>query len=262
MATVVAQPTHIRQSHTPPPLAPILNLNTSIINHVPVPNKHLQPLSPGCPPSRPPDTPPASPPTKHLSIKSSSILYPPDSNTLLRNSPPVYSIDAQTLVAALDHMSSQPLPEPKQVFPWLHGLHPENNIQLSFFVARRKSLRKTPKCIRGITVVKVGSDLTFSKLKGAVGPEELLCDGCDESSFIEADPIHGFSVRNFQIQPRKMAMLSDIIVYGDDETRESEVRDLAIQISNAQAQWKAKEDPEDKEALAFHTFMLTSESHH
>lgn len=257
MATVVVQQQSIRHSSTPPPLSPALSLNTGLRTPTPVPNKHL----PVCP------TGPA-PSIKDLeraaavgkvgpSGQVTSVLYPPDGFDKLSNSPPIYSIDATTLAVALEHLSRQPLPEPKQVFPWLHGLHPSNQIQLAFFVNRKKSLRRLPRCLRGITVVKVGGDLTRSRIKGAVSPGEVLAVTCPE--FIEADPPEGFSVRNFQIQTAKLATLSDIVVYGDDNVPETETIALAEQIALAQQNWRLRNDP-GQETPFFNTFVLSSES--
>ncbi|KAI9866841.1 MAG: tyrosine/serine/threonine protein phosphatase pps1 [Trichoglossum hirsutum] len=259
MATIVARPPpQLRQSPTPPPpLAPTLSLNTPKTGPVPVPNKHLQPLSPGSPPVCTPETPPASPPVKQLSIQVPSLLHPPHRYPLLHATPPIYSIEAQDLAAALEHISSQPLPEPKQVFPWMHGLHVENHIQLAFFAARRKSLRRTPKCIRGITVVKASGDLSTSKLKGAISPQEILpYDQEARPGFLEVDPKEGFSVRNFQIQVGKMAMVSDIVVYGDENTDQGKVYAVAKKIAEAQALGKARAD-NGKDAPLFNTFVVT-----
>lgn len=165
-------------------------------------------------------------------------------------------ISAQRLAQALEHISTQPLPYPEQVFPWLHGLHAENQIQLAFFLSRRKSIRKVPRCIRGITVVKTGGDLSTSKLKGAIAPEELLqCKGIsdDAGAFIECDPKDGFSVRNFQIQACKMAMVSDIVVYGDEKTHPYDTIALAKRISRAQ---RAHEAKNGIQRGLFNTFML------
>lgn len=163
---------------------------------------------------------------------------------------------------ALDHIATQPLPSTKQVFPWLHGLHAENQLQLAFFIARKKSLRRTPKCIRGITVVKAGGDLTHSKLKGAVAPDEILrCQTGDmendDGDFLEIDPREGFSVRNFQIQACKMATVSDIVVYGDNKTPRTEVEALAKRISRAQALWQKKIGGlNESEERPFNTFVV------
>ena len=106
-------------------------------------------------------------------------------------------------------MATQPLPHPEQVFPWMHGLHAENQIQLAFFASRRKSVRKVPRCLRGLSIVKTGGNLQTSKLKGAIAPDELLAPAPrDSPTFIECDPKDGFSVRNFQIQACKLAMVS------------------------------------------------------
>ncbi|KAI9842112.1 MAG: tyrosine/serine/threonine protein phosphatase pps1 [Sclerophora amabilis] len=259
MAAVIARPPQFRQSPTPPPLPPTLSLHTSIFGPAPVPNKHLQPLSPGSPPPRAPETPPASPPTKHLSIHTSSILYPPNNHPLLSESPPVYLIDAEAFAAAVEHISSQPLPEPTQVFPWLHGLHPQNHTQSSFFAPGRRTCRGPPKCMRGVTIVKAGGDLSHSKLKGAVSPEELLPEqqGSEVLRFPEVDPKRGFSVRNFQIQVGKMATASDIVIYGDDQTRQKEVLALAKKFSRAQALLQVGDSFEGLELPSFSTFVLS-----
>ena len=259
MATIVLP--RPRPTSTPPPLSPpTLTINTSSKSTpIAVPNKHLPVCSPGPTPIVTPETPPASPP-KHLGLESLSILYPPDQYPLLCASPRVYTVDANGLSAALNHIASQPLPDPKLVFPWLHGLHSENHIQLSFFVARRKALRKTPACFRGITLVKCGGDLTCSKLKGALAPDELIANGRNAGSgFIDVDPKEGFSVRNFQIQAGKMAMLSDIVIYGDHTTKKMDLLRLAKDLSKAQALWKSKCDMGPKEAREFSTFVVSSE---
>lgn len=175
----------------------------------------------------------------------------------------MYKISATVLAQALDHIATQPLPSTKQVFPWLHGLHADNQLQLAFFIARKKTLRRTPKCIRGITIVKAGGDLSHSKLKGAVAPDEILqCTTgdleTDEGDFLEIDPREGFSVRNFQIQACKMATVSDIVVYGDDKTPRAEVEKLAKRISRAQALWQKKIGGfQDQEGKAFNTFVVS-----
>ena len=143
------------------------------------------------------------------------------------------------------------------MFPWLHGLHPDNQIQLAFFSSRRKSVRRVPRCIRSLTVVKAGGDLSSSKLKGAIAPDELLSSSCDEpNQFLECDPKDGFSVRNFQIQACKLAMVSDIIVYGDEKTHPNETIALAQRISLAQRQYETKNN---FPRCHFNTFMLCGE---
>ena len=261
MATLlVQQQASFPQSRTPPPISTGLSIDTSKFGSVPIPNKHIPYCSPGPIPTslKTPATPPASPPSKSLDLPQRSILYPPDLYKKIVSSPPVYSIEPSTLAVAVDHLATQPLPDPKLVFPWLHGLHQDNQVQLAFFIARRKPLRKTPKCLRGITIVKAGGDLGKSRLKGAISPRELLSSiNAKDSAFLEVDPKDGFSVRNFHIQVAKLAMVSDIVVYGDDNAKEEDIRKLAKRISRAQ---KARLDKLDPGGLItpFNTFVVSS----
>jgi dual specificity MAP kinase phosphatase len=172
----------------------------------------------------------------------------------LSRCPPVYEIDGATLSAALDHLATQPLPEPSQVFPWLHGLHPENAMQLAFFVNRKRSLRRIPKCLRAMTLVKVNGDLTRSVLKGAVLLDEVLAP--PGWAFLEADPPDGFSVRNFHIQTAKLAPLSDIVVYGEGVDK-LQLLDAAENLARAQLNWRKVYDPAQETPL-FNTFVLSS----
>lgn len=188
----------------------------------------------------------------------SSLLYPPDAFVRISRppSPTVYAIDAETLSAALDHQASQVLPDPSQMFPWLHGLHPDNHLQLGFFSSRKRAQRKHPKCWRGITVVKLGGDLSKARIKGAVCPNEVISPS---ARFLMADPAEGFSVRNFQIQTAKLAALSDIVVYAEDGANKSELFALAEDVAMAQQAWRLKHDPL-QERPAYNTFILTSQS--
>ena len=249
---------HIRDS-SPHPLTPTLSLdsiNTSAACPIPIPNKHLPVCPPGPAPSEKPDTPPQSPPSKELSLPPRSLLYPADKykpRSLGRSI--VYEIDAAGVAAALDHLAGQSLPDPLQVFPWFHGLHPCNHIQQAFFIARRRNLRKTPTCLRGITIVKAGGDLSCSRLKGALAPEEFLLQVANSAVFREVDPREGFSVRNFQIQAAKSAMVSDVIVYGDDE---GEVQKLGKDVAAAQQSWRETHEEKGHELPRFNTFVCTS----
>ena len=148
----------------------------------------------------------------------------------------------------------------------MHGLHADNQLQLAFFTARKKSLRRTPKCIRGLTIVKAGGDLSHSKIKGAIAPEEILRPWqavrdrtCEECEFLDIDPRDGFSVRNFQIQACKMATVSDIVVYGDQETPHSEVEEVAARIARAQGAWQKRTEGAGAGGRLFNTFVLTGE---
>ncbi|KAF2719354.1 tyrosine protein phosphatase 1 [Polychaeton citri CBS 116435] len=268
MATLCAtRPAALSENRTPTP-PPLPSINTSQ-RGIPsaVPNKHIPFCSPGPrPSSRQLDTPPASPPSPSQVIETVSLTYPPVGYTKILNDPPVYSISAAKLQQALDHLASQPLPSPKQVFPWLHGLHADNQVQLAFLIARRRSLRKTPRCIRGLTIVKAGRDISHSRLKGAVAPEEVIqCPRIVKSKeadegwdFLDLDPKDGFSVRNFQIQAAKMATVSDIVVYGDTKTPKQKVEKLARRIAKAQASWQKKMDPTRMDRQ-FNTFVLSDD---
>jgi dual specificity MAP kinase phosphatase len=254
MAAAVARyPSMPGRASTPPPH---LSLNTSSRGSpTAIPNKHI----PECSPGGFPATPPASPPRQDSLIETSSITYPPDAYCSQYSlDPPVYTITADRMAEALEHIATQPLPNPDQVFPWMHGLHSENQIQLAFFSSRRRSGRKVPRCIRSITVVKTGGNLSASKLKGAIAPDELLESvSSDTPRFIECDPKDGFSVRNFQIQACKLAMVSDIIVYGDHKTNPQDTIELAQKISRAQRQYEARNGFPH---CLFNTFMLSGTS--
>lgn len=184
-----------------------------------------------------------------------SLLYPPAGFSPLDAGPHiVYRISPAQVAAALDHISRQPLPEPSQVFPWLHGLHPLNHLQQSFFTARSRALRKTPCCLRGITLVKTDGDLSVCRLRGAISPHEFL-QSSSTPEFQDVDPKDGFSVRNFQIQAAKSAMLSDIIVYGHDLHAS---RKMARDIAAAQQRWRDKHDAQGHLIPTYNTFLCSS----
>lgn len=140
------------------------------------------------------------------------------------------------------------------MYPWLHGLNPDNHIQLGFFSSRKRTQRKPPHVWRGITIVKLGGDLSKARIQGAVAPHEVISA---TSRFLMADPPEGFSVRNFQIQTAKLAPLSDIVVYGEDGVDRAELLAVAEEFTNAQAAWRFKHDPM-QERKPYNTFVLTS----
>jgi dual specificity MAP kinase phosphatase len=249
MATAVVQQQTLRHT-TPPPtsISPPLNLSKS---PSPAPHKHV--------PAHPPDPSlvaqfESRAATDGKDAQQSSLLYPPDGFSRVTSLPPVYSIDAETLAAALDHLASQPLPDPNHVFPWFHGLHPDNHFQVGFFTNRKRGLRQIPRCWRGITVIKIGGDLSKAKLRGAVSPDEVLSPSSSE--FLMADPREGFSVRNFQIQTAKLAPLSDIVIYGEDGLNHVDILDAAGRIASAQHDWNMQNFPE-REKPHFNTFILS-----
>lgn len=200
------------------------------------------------------NTPPPSP-GKQEQDSQPSLLYPPISFNHVDSGPlTVYDLSAAHVAEALDYISRQPLPEPSQVFPWLHGLHTLNHLQLSFFTARSRALRKTPCCLRSITVVKADGDLTVSRLKGAISPDEFLVSA-NIPEFQDVDPKEGFSVRNFQIQTAKSAVTSDIIIYGHDLLA---TRRLAWNIAAAQQRWRDKHNAQGYQVPTYNTFVCVS----
>lgn len=263
MATVTIQPPLVRHSSAPPQHPPALTLDVSKLNSAAVPNKHIPYCSPGPVPNSlhgTPATPPASPPSSHASPVASSLLDPIQGKfPVVYESPPVYSIRACSLAAALDDLAKQILPDPKLVFPWLHGLHPDNQVQLAFFIARRKASRATPECLRSITLVKAGADLRRSVLKGSLAPAEVLSsEPSKDPAFLDIEPRNGFSVRNFHIQAAKMARVSDIVVYGIDGATDPRVHVLAKKIATAQRAWALQNATRHRDAPKFHTFILSS----
>lgn len=199
----------------------------------------------------PPVTPPDSPQAE-LPKCMSSRLYPPEIYPLVSESPPVRAIDAAGVAAALNHLATQPLPGPDEIFPWAHGVHPENNLQLDFFSSRRKSVRRVPTGIRFITLVKAGSDLNSCKLKGAVVPDDII-HANEKPGFNDVDPRNGFCVRNFHIQVGKFAALSDIVVYRGSDVSVEEVEEVAKRISTAQLLYRSTVEWEHP---AYSTFVV------
>ncbi|KAI0145313.1 hypothetical protein GGR57DRAFT_480883 [Xylariaceae sp. FL1272] len=229
----------------------------------PIPNKYIPVCPPGPAPVQAPNTPPPSPGREDESFHSSSYLHPPSQYRKHRSgSLCIYEVDAADVAAAFNFTSKQPLPDPAQVFPWLHGIHPSNHMQKAFFAAR-KALRKTPYCLRGLTVVKADGNLSESRLKGALAPQEFLLPNGD-GEFIDIDPKDGFSVRNFQIQAAKVAFTSDIVVYGEAA---GAVRNVAWKVASAQLKWREKQRGQGHDVPEYNTFICVCpftefEEHH
>lgn len=266
MAAVAIRPP--RDTPTPPPMPaatasaqhlPILGVSST--TPISIPNKHISMAGPNY---ANPVTPPASPRSEQSHSPQevngcmNSLLYPADDYPTICKSPPVRAIDAAGVAAAMNFSSRQPLPDIENIFPWAHGLHPENTIQLAFFYARKKSMRRAPTCYRGVFVVKVG-DQSQSRLKGAVSPEEILPSNSTASGFLNVDPKDGFNVRNFHIQVGKFACLSDIIVYGDNDADQQEVLKVAKRISAAQLYYRAQyQGNSTREFPIYSTFLAQS----
>lgn len=222
-----------------------------------VPNKHI----PACPPGPIPPvdgntdlgTGRSSPlPESHGSTTQASLLYPPrDSSCIKSDGLSVYSLSAADVAASLTYSARQSLPNPADVFPWLHGIHPHNHIQQTFFAARQNSSVSIPQCLRGVTIVKADGDLTISRLKGAISPTELIQLG-KPSEFLDIDPREGFSVRNFHIQVVKLATTSDIVVYGEDAVA---VTKIGWEIAEAQHRWRLAHEAPEQPLAEYNTFI-------
>ncbi|KAF3080145.1 tyrosine/serine/threonine protein phosphatase pps1 [Orbilia oligospora] len=268
-ATLTLSPSTLARSITPPPSPPEDSpspMALALASSVPlaIPNKHLPTptytITTKVSPS--PVTPPASPPTEKATplLPISSVLYPPSAYQQISVEPPIYSIDAATAAAAIHQAACHPLPPADKVFPWLHGLHSDNAVQLTFFNARRKIHQRTPSCWRGVTVVKAGRALESSKLRGAVHPAEILPTAPGyQGGFLEVDPKEGFCVRNFHIQTAKLAAVSDIIVYGDDRTSKDAIKNIARRIAQAQVKYRSMHmSHPDLDYPQYNTFVVSS----
>ncbi|KAK2612859.1 tyrosine/serine/threonine protein phosphatase pps1 [Conoideocrella luteorostrata] len=220
-----------------------------------LPNKHI----PVCPtgPSDAGDahTPPASPTDTNEGLRQQSPLFRTDNYVSLdMDGLHIFEINASQITLALEFTSSQPLPSPDLMFPWLHGLHPKNHTQQNFFMGQRRCSRKPPAYNHGVLLVKANGDLSRARLKGAVTPEEFMRPG-QYPRFVEADPQDGFSVRNFQIQTAKAALVSDIIVYGEDLT---ESKKVAWEIATAQLHHRRLQSTQVGPTVEYNTFLCIS----
>lgn len=237
---------------TPPHLS--LETHSNASTPGPVPNKHIPDCPPGSGIASQPDTPPDSPQSVERYAQK-SMLHPPHDFPCHKSGPfAIYEVEPADVATAMDAASRQPLPDPSQLFPWLHGVHPHNETQQAFFNVRKRRSQKPPTCLRGVTVVKADGDLDLCRLKGALSPDELIHRG-PIPEFIEADPREGFSVRNFHIQLIKSALLSDIIVYGDDSRK---VKNVAWEIAEAQSRWREKTVFGDDSFPEYNTFFCTA----
>lgn len=266
MATIALTrpfPAHRSSSTAVTSISPPLNIDTlpqspsaesSSDAAAAVPNKHI----PSCPtgPVRTSDEDRSPSPALEpcASAPQSSFLFPPDRFTRMEDGLlSLYTIDPSDLASALDYTSRQPLPDAAHVFPWLHGIHSQNHIQQAFFTTRNRAIRKTPHCLRGISVVKADDDISVCRLKGAISSHEFMQAGPDPE-FIDIDPREGFSVRNFHIQTAKHAMTSDIVVYGEDATY---VTKLGWDIAEAQRRWRESHEMTDEPVPEYNTFICT-----
>lgn len=272
MATIALTrpiPPH-RSTSTPVSVTPPISLDgrapsespSSSTAPTPIPNKHI----PTCPPGPAPvddgrsqsadSNQQTRSPSPALGLSASytqtSLLFPPASFGCIKSDAlSLYTISAADLAASLDYSSYQPLPDPADVFPWFHGIHPQNHIQQAFFTTRHRASRATPQCLRGIAVIKADGDLAVSRLKGAISPDELMQPGLP-AEFVDIDPREGFSVRNFHIQAAKAATTSDIVVYGEDSAT---VTKLGWSIAEAQHRWRQAHERMGQPLPEYNTFL-------
>jgi dual specificity MAP kinase phosphatase len=109
-----------------------------------------------------------------------------------------------------------------------------------------------------VTIIKAGGDLSRCRIKGAIAPDEILnLSENNGRGFVECDPREGFSVRNFHIQAAKMALVSDIIIYGDEDTDHRIIKSVAERTAAVQKKHRKDLEATGQYSEAFHTFVLT-----
>jgi dual specificity MAP kinase phosphatase len=141
--------------------------------------------------------------------------------------PQVFALSVIQLNEALAQEAKTPLPETKDMFPWLHGIHKDNWAQRDFFRWHDRADIAPPRSYRGITLVHAGRP-TVGLLDGAISAEDLLSR--TEDTFADIDAVNGVSLRNFHTQQVKCAMLSDIVLYTNSDAQE----DVGIMLATAQ----------------------------
>ena len=90
----------------------------------------------------------------------------------------------------------------------------------------------------------------------------MCAQGCKDynGNFIDIDPREGFSVRNFQIQACKMAMVSDVVVYADNETSRKDLMKVASKIAQCQKAVKKKYAEVGDDIQVYNTFVVSGKS--
>lgn len=100
--------------------------------------------------------------------------------------------------------------------------------------------------------------MSRSRIKGAIAPDEILnLSENNGRGFLECDPREGFSVRNFHIQAAKMALVSDIIIYGDEDTDHRIIKSVAERTATVQRKWRKELENMGHCPETFNTFVLT-----
>ena len=171
--------------------------------------------------------------------------------------PHVRAITAEQLDAALTAVAKIPLPDADTVFPWLHGIHPSNPDQRYFFSQPRGVELPPPSTYRGIALVAAHSreQNRHGRLVGSIEANDLFQQDEDSICFVQPDPLKGVSLRNFHIQARKIAMLSDIVIYDIGSGIDSDDT-LLFASCVADAQRKYRNDFQGQ-VPEYHTFIVS-----
>ncbi len=100
--------------------------------------------------------------------------------------------------------------------------------------------------------------MSRSRIKGAIAPDEILnLSESNGKGFVECDPREGFSVRNFHIQAAKMALVSDIVIYGDEDTDHRIIKSVAERTASVQKKFRKELENVGQCPETFNTFVLT-----
>ncbi|ODV91529.1 hypothetical protein CANCADRAFT_94 [Tortispora caseinolytica NRRL Y-17796] len=243
------------------------------------------------------------------SSKLPSSLYPPTSFPLIDPSNSIYGITAEQIMSVLDTRNDSAMPPSSVMFPWLHGLCPDNTIQMSLLDPQAVHAGNPPK-VRSILLVRANikarnwsmsstnsrsslmsmdspqsqnsesSSTTASRtfppglLRGAIDPQDILPADASEPGFAQCKQAPGLNLRSFSSQVRKLALISDIVIYApvpaseDDRTGPldsfvmSGLLDLANRVKKAQLYHKSlileKNRDIDAVQAEYNTFVVTS----
>ncbi|KAI7873062.1 hypothetical protein BDF14DRAFT_1751490 [Spinellus fusiger] len=145
--------------------------------------------------------------------------------------PPVYTITGEQYNTLQSMFSTHRLPD-DSLFPWLHGVDGHSYHQNLFFGIRRSPVP----CYRGVLLVHADEEHPYShRLMNSVLLSDILAPTSTEGTptFLHAvEKEATINLRNFKIQPGRLATISDIIVYG------STAEAAALEISTAQIHLK------------------------
>ncbi|KAI5305257.1 autophagy protein [Ascosphaera pollenicola] len=198
---------------------------------------------------------------------SSFVLYPPTAYPRHPGLAGAYSIDIDQLANALTQLAKLPLLDKSEIFPWMHVFPPIH--EGSSFTSLddgdgdgdddesvvEEELRP-PQSLRSIMLLKAGGDLTKSKLKGTVDACEIV-DDCMTRFRSDAEMVEG-KIRHFKLQTQKFANVSDIIIYGDEDTTSFQIDNLAARIIDCQHHANQKFPKTRSDYRRFNTFILSS----